>query len=184
MGTHNIGIIMNGVTGRMGTNQHLIRSIIAIQEQGGIKLSDGNIIMPDPILVGRNEAKLQAIAEQYNIKRWSTDLDECLSNPDDQIYFDSQTTVHRTESVKKAIAAGKHIYLLCRSSSPSNRSFAYGEEHRNRRAARRRDRSRFQQRAGGHRRPHRGVVGLPGARLFAARPRCRRFVTRRNWRPT
>jgi hypothetical protein len=58
--THNIGIIMNGVTGRMGTNQHLIRSICAIREQGGVKISDNEIIMPDPILVGRNAAKLES----------------------------------------------------------------------------------------------------------------------------
>ena len=94
----------------MGTNQHLIRSINAIREQGGVKLSNGVVIMPDPILVGRNETKLQALAEQHNIERWSTDLDACLANPDDQVYFDSQTTIHRTESVKRAIAAGKHIY--------------------------------------------------------------------------
>ncbi|MBS4176154.1 Gfo/Idh/MocA family protein [Lederbergia citrea] len=110
MGTQRVGIIMNGVTGRMGTNQHLIRSILAIREQGGVILPNGDVIMPDPILVGRNEKKLQALAEKHQIERWSTDLDQCLSNPDDQIYFDAQTTVHRSESVKKAIAAGKHIY--------------------------------------------------------------------------
>ncbi|MBS4222618.1 Gfo/Idh/MocA family protein [Lederbergia citrea] len=110
MGTQRVGIIMNGVTGRMGTNQHLIRSILAIREEGGVILPNGDVIMPDPILVGRNEKKLQALAEKHHIERWSTDLDQCLANPDDQIYFDAQTTVHRTESVKKAIAAGKHIY--------------------------------------------------------------------------
>lgn len=107
---HRVGIIMNGVTGRMGTNQHLIRSIVAIRNQGGVKLSNGDVIMPDPILVGRNEEKLKALAKAHNIERWSTNLDECLANPDDIIYFDSQTTLLRYESVKKAIAADKHIY--------------------------------------------------------------------------
>lgn len=111
MATHRVGIIMNGVTGRMGTNQHLIRSILAIRNQGGVKLPNDDIIMPDPILVGRNEKKLQALAEQHQVERWSTDLEACLANPDDIIYFDSQTTVRRVESVKKAIAAGKHIYV-------------------------------------------------------------------------
>ncbi|MDQ0342352.1 putative dehydrogenase [Lederbergia wuyishanensis] len=107
---HKVGIIMNGVTGRMGTNQHLIRSIVAIREQGGVKLANGDTIFPDPILVGRNEEKLHALAKAYNIERWSTDLDQCLANSDDEVYFDAQTTVRRAESIKKAIAAGKHIY--------------------------------------------------------------------------
>jgi predicted dehydrogenase len=101
---------MNGVTGRMGTNQHLIRSIVAIREQGGIVLSNGEVLMPDPILVGRNEHKLRALAEAHNIERWSTDLAACLANPDDEIYFDAQATTLRVESVKAAIRAGKHIY--------------------------------------------------------------------------
>lgn len=107
---HNIGIIMNGVTGRMGTNQHLIRSIVAIREQGGVQLPNGDTIMPDPILVGRNEEKLKALSEKYAISRWSTDLDACLAHKEDTIYFDAQTTVRRADSIKKAIAAGKHIY--------------------------------------------------------------------------
>src|SRR5690554_6809597 len=110
MAEHKIGIIMNGVTGRMGTNQHLIRSIVAIRQQGGVKLPDGDVIMPDPILVGRNEGKLQELAEKFQITRWSIELDECLSDPYNVIYFDAQTTVRRAEAIKKAIAAGKHIY--------------------------------------------------------------------------
>jgi predicted dehydrogenase len=110
MAVHKIGIIMNGVTGRMGTNQHLIRSIVAIRNQGGVALPNGDVIMPDPILVGRQEHKLQALAEAHGISRWSTDLDKCLADPNDPIYFDSQTTVLRAESVRKAIKAGKHIY--------------------------------------------------------------------------
>jgi predicted dehydrogenase len=101
---------MNGVTGRMGTNQHLVRSLVAIRKQGGIVLQDGDVIMPDPILVGRNEAKLQALAQANGIERWSTDLNECLANPKDEIYFDAQTTTQRAKSIKAAIKAGKHIY--------------------------------------------------------------------------
>ncbi|MFC7395093.1 Gfo/Idh/MocA family protein [Scopulibacillus cellulosilyticus] len=105
-----IGIIMNGVTGRMGTRQHLERSIVAIRKQGGTVLPDGTRIMPDPILIGRNEDKLQALAEKYDIEKWSTDLDKALADPYYEIYFDSQTTNRRADSVKKAIAAGKHVY--------------------------------------------------------------------------
>ncbi|MDF2668846.1 MAG: oxidoreductase domain protein [Paenibacillus sp.] len=110
MGVHQIGIIMNGVTGRMGTNQHLIRSIVAIRKQGGVALPNGDTIMPDPILVGRQESKLQDLAEKHGLTRWSTDLDSCLADAYNTIYFDSQTTVRRAADVKKAIAAGKHIY--------------------------------------------------------------------------
>jgi predicted dehydrogenase len=107
---HNIGIIMNGVTGRMGTNQHLLRSIAAIIAQGGVKISDAERIMPDPILVGRNPDKLQQIAAQARVSRWTTDLDEALADKQNTIYFDSQTTDRRAVAVKQAIAAGKHIY--------------------------------------------------------------------------
>lgn len=107
---HKIGIIMNGVTGRMGTNQHLIRSIMAIIEQGGVKISDSEIIMPDPILVGRNAAKLEALAKRVGVERWSTQLDKALADPYNVIYFDAQLTTLRAASVKKAIKAGKHIY--------------------------------------------------------------------------
>lgn len=110
MAQHKIGIIMNGVTGRMGTNQHLIRSIVAIRKQGGVKLKNEDTLMPDPILVGRNEKKLKALAETYGIDRYSTDLDAALADEYNEIYFDSQTTVRRADSIKKAIAKGKHIY--------------------------------------------------------------------------
>jgi len=105
-----IGIIMNGVTGRMGLNQHLIRSILAIRDQGGLVLGDGNVLMPDPILVGRNENKLRAIANAHGVSRWSTDLERCLANGEDEIYFDSGTTGLREDNVTKAINAGKHVY--------------------------------------------------------------------------
>lgn len=113
-----VGIIMNGVTGRMGTNQHLIRSIKAIREQGGVELDNGDVIMPDPILVGRRENKLKELAEAHGIDNWSTDLEACLADENYPIYFDSQTTVLRAESIKKAIAAGKHIY--CEKPTASN----------------------------------------------------------------
>ena len=110
MGVQPIGIIMNGVTGRMGTNQHLIRSIVAIRKQGGVALPTGALLYPEPILVGRNEPKLRALAEAHGIERWSTDLDRCLADPQDSVYFDAQTTLRRAESVHAAIRAGKHIY--------------------------------------------------------------------------
>ena len=110
MSTRTIGIIMNGVTGRMGTNQHLVRSLVAIRKQGGLTLPNGDTIMPDPILVGRNAAKLEALARTYDIDRFSTNLEACLANPQDEIYFDAQTTTQRAGSIKQAIRAGKHIY--------------------------------------------------------------------------
>jgi predicted dehydrogenase len=110
MPTRRVGIIMNGVTGRMGTNQHLIRSIVAIRKQGGVALANGDMLVPDPVLVGRNEAKLAALAAAHGIERWSTDLAACLANPDDTIYFDAQTTGRRADAVRRAVAAGKHIY--------------------------------------------------------------------------
>ncbi|GGC01826.1 Gfo/Idh/MocA family protein [Dyadobacter sediminis] len=110
MTTHTIGIIMNGVTGRMGTNQHLLRSIKAIIEQGGVRISAEETIMPDPILVGRNESKLQTLCKQAGIQKYTTDLDSVLADPQYQVYFDAQVTGRRAESVKKAILAGKHIY--------------------------------------------------------------------------
>ena len=110
MKEHTIGIIMNGVTGRMGTNQHLIRSICAIRKQGGVKLANGDVIMPDPILVGRNIDKLKALAAANGVSRVSTDVDAALKAPYNQIYFDSQTTDRRAEGVRKAIAAKKAIY--------------------------------------------------------------------------
>ncbi|OAQ63700.1 oxidoreductase family, NAD-binding rossmann fold domain-containing protein [Pochonia chlamydosporia 170] len=107
---HNVGIIMNGVTGRMGTNQHLIRSICAIRTEGGIKLPNGDVIMPDPVLVGRNAVKLDDLCIAHGITRSTTDLDSCLDDPYNSIYFDAQTTGRRAEALKKAIAKGKHVY--------------------------------------------------------------------------
>jgi predicted dehydrogenase len=101
---------MNGVTGRMGTNQHLIRSILAIRQQGGLKLADGHIVMPEPILVGRSEVRLADLAARTGLTRWTTDLDNALADPDNQIYFDAQLTQLRAPAVTKAIAAGKDVY--------------------------------------------------------------------------
>ena len=110
MKTHRIGIIMNGVTGRMGTNQHLIRSIDAIIKQGGLRVGPDEVIMPDPILIGRSESKLRELCARTSATKWSTNLDEVLANPDYTVYFDSQTTARRADGVRKAVAAGKHIY--------------------------------------------------------------------------
>lgn len=110
MSTHRLGIIMNGVTGRMGMNQHLIRSIVAIRAQGGVALANGDRVMPDPILVGRNADKIAALAKAHGIERWTTDLDKALADPNDTVFFDSATTQMRPTLLGKAIAAGKHIY--------------------------------------------------------------------------
>ena len=110
MKVHKIGVIMNGVTGRMGTNQHLIRSLAAIISQGGVKVSDNAVIMPELVLVGRNENKLKALAERTQVERWTTNLEEVLSDDRYQIYFDAQTTGRRADAIKKAVAAGKHVY--------------------------------------------------------------------------
>jgi predicted dehydrogenase len=105
-----LGIIMNGVTGRMGTNQHLVRSVLAIQSEGGVTLGDGRRVQLDSLLVGRNPRKLEALADAHGIKRWTTDLDAALEDPEDRLYFDAASTNLRAENLKKAIAAGKHIY--------------------------------------------------------------------------
>lgn len=110
MKVHKIGVIMNGVTGRMGTNQHLIRSLAAIISQGGVKVSDNAVIMPELVLVGRNENKLKVLAERTQVERWTTNLEEVLSDDRYQIYFDAQTTGRRADAIKKAVAAGKHVY--------------------------------------------------------------------------
>jgi len=101
---------MNGVTGRMGTNQHLIRSILPIIKQGGVSLNDKEFALPDPVLVGRNPKKLKGLAERTGVKKWTTDLDQALSDTGNSIYFDAQITTLRARSVKRAIEAGKHIY--------------------------------------------------------------------------
>jgi predicted dehydrogenase len=109
--TRTLGVIMNGVTGRMGHNQHLVRSVLAINEQGGVALGDGERVLLRPILVGRNSAKLRALAQTYGLEDWTTSLGEALDDPGADIYFDAQTTQARVPAVTKAIEAGKHVYV-------------------------------------------------------------------------
>src|SRR5579884_1861265 len=108
--THTIGVIMNGVTGRMGLNQHLARSIYAIMQEAGVKLNDTERIIPKPLLVGRSASKLESISKQYGDLPYTTDLETALAKREYSIYFDAQTTDRRAEAVRKAIAAGKHVY--------------------------------------------------------------------------
>jgi predicted dehydrogenase len=110
MSERRIGIIMHGVTGRMGTNQHLVRSILEIRKQGGVALADGTRLMPDPILVGRNADKLEHLARIHGLARWTTDLDGALADARDEIFFDAATTQLRPVLLQRAIAAGKHVY--------------------------------------------------------------------------
>jgi predicted dehydrogenase len=110
MATKTLGIIMHGVTGRMGMNQHLIRSIVALRAQGGVTLSDGSKVMPDPILIGRNAEKIEALAKANGIARWGTDIDAALQSPHDTVFFDAGTTQMRPQLLAKAIRAGKHVY--------------------------------------------------------------------------
>ena len=107
---HKVGIIMNGVTGRMGTNQHLLRSIAEIIKQGGVKVSASEFIMPDPVLVGRDAVKLEKLAQQSGVKKFTTNLESVMTDPAYQVYFDSQTTGRRAEGVRQAVKAGKHVY--------------------------------------------------------------------------
>jgi len=110
MATKRVGIIMYGVTGRMGTNQHLVRSILEIRRQGGVMLKDGTSLMPDPILVGRDAAKLERLAKVHNLERWTTDLNQALANKNDSIFFDAASTQLRPKVLTRAIEAGKHVY--------------------------------------------------------------------------
>lgn len=110
MTTHTVGIIMNGVTGRMGLNQHLRRSIYALMKQGGLRISESETIVPEPLLLGRNEAKLREISAECGGLPYSTDLDSALTDSKYSVYFDAQTTDRRAEGVRKAVAAGKHVY--------------------------------------------------------------------------
>ncbi|MEV6605731.1 Gfo/Idh/MocA family oxidoreductase [Kutzneria sp. NPDC051319] len=110
MARRTVGVAMNGVTGRMGYNQHLLRSVLAIRDQGGLTTSDGTVIWPEPVLIGRNEDRIRALAERHGIDRWTTDVAKALAEPDVEVYFDASVTSARKEGVLAAIAAGKHIY--------------------------------------------------------------------------
>jgi predicted dehydrogenase len=110
MSERRLGIIMNGVTGRMGTNQHLIRSVLALRAEGGVRLKDGTRVVPEPVLVGRDRAKLEQLAGAHGLHRIASDLGQALAEPGDAIYFDAVTTERRKANLEQAIAAGKHIY--------------------------------------------------------------------------
>lgn len=115
-----VRIAMNGVTGRMGHRQHLVRSILALREEGGLDLGDGTRLWPEPVLVGRREHALRELAARHGLTHWSTDLDAVLADPEVDLYFDAQVTSAREDAIKKALAAGKHIYT----EKPSATSFA------------------------------------------------------------
>lgn len=110
MGDRRLGIVMNGVTGRMGTHQHLRHAVLAIRREGGLELSDGTRVVPDPILVGRDERKLRRLAEELGLERWTSDLEAALAAPEDALYFDAVVTQSRAANVRRAIEAGKHVY--------------------------------------------------------------------------
>ncbi|MFG1884109.1 Gfo/Idh/MocA family protein [Micromonospora sp. NPDC049102] len=110
MTRRSIGIIVNGVTGRMGYRQHLVRSLLAIRESGGVTVADGTTIWPEPVLVGRNETKLRELAERHGLTDWTTDLTSALARDDVEIYFDALVTQQREKAIRQAIEAGKHIY--------------------------------------------------------------------------
>ncbi|MGN9809165.1 Gfo/Idh/MocA family protein [Micromonospora sp. BQ11] len=110
MTRRSIGIIVNGVTGRMGYRQHLVRSLLAIREQGGVPLADGTTLWPHPVLVGRNATKLREIAERHGLDDWTTDLTGALAREDVEIYFDAQVTQQREKAIRAALEAGKHVY--------------------------------------------------------------------------
>lgn len=116
MARRSIGIVMNGVTGRMGYRQHLLRSILAIREQGGTPAAGGDVLWPEPVLVGRSEDKLRDLAERHGLterhgrRPWTTDLAEALARPDTAIYFDAQVTQARSAAIRAALAAGRHVY--------------------------------------------------------------------------
>ncbi|RKN22473.1 gfo/Idh/MocA family oxidoreductase [Micromonospora musae] len=110
MAARKLGVVMNGVTGRMGYRQHLVRSVLAIREQGGVALSDGTRVQLEPLLVGRNATKLGEIAQRHDLPRWTTDLDAALADPDYPVYFDAQLTQIREKALIKAMDAGRHVY--------------------------------------------------------------------------
>jgi predicted dehydrogenase len=110
MAERRIGVIMHGVTGRMGTNQHLIRSILAIRAEGGVTLADGTRVVPEPLLLGRDPKKLEALALAQGLDRFALDLDAALEDPDYEIFFDAASTRLRAGLLRRAIAAGKHVY--------------------------------------------------------------------------
>lgn len=110
MAQRSIGIILNGITGRMGLNQHLRRSLWPIIQQGGVRVSDSETILPHLLLVGRKAGKLETISREFGGLPFTADLNAALAREEFPIYFDAQTTDQRAEAIRKALAAGKHIY--------------------------------------------------------------------------
>ncbi|MCI4428755.1 MAG: Gfo/Idh/MocA family oxidoreductase [Burkholderiales bacterium] len=110
MGTQRLGIVMHGVTGRMGMNQHLVRSIVAIRNQGGVTLANGDRVLPDPVLIGRDAGRIEALAKAHGITRFGTNLDAALANKSDSVFFDAGTTQMRPALLAQALRAGKHVY--------------------------------------------------------------------------
>jgi predicted dehydrogenase len=110
MNDRTLRIIMNGVTGRMGHRQHLVRSVLAIRDEGGIERPDGSRLRVEPVLVGRNADKVADLAGRYGIADFTTDLDEALSDGTATVYFDAQVTSERKKALLKALAAGKNVY--------------------------------------------------------------------------
>jgi predicted dehydrogenase len=125
-----IHVALNGVTGRMGYRQHLVRSLLAIREQGGIALGDATVLYPEPVLVGRSEERLRAIAERHGLSRWTTHLDEVLGDPEIEVYFDTQVTSAREDALRRAIAAGKHVYTEKPVAASAAAAFALAEAAR------------------------------------------------------
>ena len=119
-----IGIVMNGVTGRMGTNQHLLRSMVEIIKQGGVKTGPGETIMPDPILIGRDINKLEKLSAISGIKKYDTDLDKALADPNNTIYFDAQTTGRRADAIRKAVTSPPVRVMIGKARAASSESAA------------------------------------------------------------
>ena len=110
MSQRTLRIAMNGVTGRMGYRQHLVRSVLAIRDDGGVLLEDGTRLQVEPVLVGRSETKLREIAERHGVEHWMTDVDAAIADPELEVYFDAQTTSRRAAALTAAMRAGKHVY--------------------------------------------------------------------------
>ncbi|MGC5015618.1 Gfo/Idh/MocA family protein [Streptosporangium sp. DT93] len=127
MSPQSIGVVMNGVTGRMGYRQHLVRSVLAINEQGGVPLSDGGRVLLRPVLVGRNAEKLERLSKDHDIAEWTTDLDAALADDSNLIYFDAQVTQARVKAVLAAIEAGKHVYAEKPTAETSEDALALAE---------------------------------------------------------
>lgn len=111
MAIRTIGIIMDGATSRIATQMHLTRTLIPIRKEGGLPLANGDRLMPEPTLLGRSPDKLAALAAELGGLKWSTDAEACLADKANAIYFDASFTGGRIPRARRAIAAGKHVYL-------------------------------------------------------------------------